>query len=690
MQSLIWHLKYELFTKCQADKKGVEEFEQYKKHISKISGTLEYINENFRSNLSLTSVANKFFFSPAYLSRIFENTMGITFKKYIDGIRFAEAMSLLESTEKSIDDIAAESGFPNARAFVSMHKEEYGCLPSERRRRNMGVYDAVPKKNMKYIDFEMTHYLAKVAKYLDNEKVMPDVTNVDNVKLEYSFDASNTECELRGTFRNFCCVGRASDLLRENVRNMLRTAQAEIGFKYIKFHGILDDELSVCTLDEKGKPIFNFSNIDQIIDFLLSINLRPLVQLSFMPSALAKYPEKTVFHKPMIISEPKDYKVWTSLVTSLTRHFILRYGIDEVKTWLFSVWNELETPPDMFGFYEPDTAKKLYRTTYQAVKSVSSELKFGTTSVIYETVIYSDWFDEFIKSTADCRPDFVNFHFYPVNGFVKDFDVGKASEPMKLISDPYIFKKIIDKLKEKFASLGLSELPVYLTEWNSTTSHRDLLNDTAFKGAYVARNIIDNYDSLESFGYWSMTDDICELPQDKRLFHGGHGLFTSNGIKKPPYYAFLFLSKLGKNLLGKNKGIMATKDQRGFQMMLVNYIHYNDIYASGETFGVTELNRYNAFRSEQKKEFKVTFTNAENGTYIIEEYTVNRKHGSAFDVWADRFGANELYTKKACDELEKASQPYYTLSKIDVTDGVLSYITMTEPHEIKLVLINKI
>ena len=102
-------------------------------------------------------------------------------------------------------------------------------------------------------------------------------------------------------------------------------------------------------------------------------------------------------------------------------------------------------------------------------------------------------------------------------------------------------------------------MPIYLTEWNSTTSHRDLLSDTCFKSAYIVKNILDNYDKIDAGGYWLLTDLHEESLLEDKLFHGGLGMFTVNGIKKPAYFAYLFLSKLGDKLLAKGDGYFVTE-----------------------------------------------------------------------------------------------------------------------------------
>lgn len=112
------------------------------------------------------------------------------------------------------------------------------------------------------------------------------------------------------------CVGSCHGYtaLREDYRRQLKRAHDELGFKYVRFHGIFDDDMCVCY--EKNGPmgqsqgiIHNFMNTDSIFDYLLSIGMRPFVEIGFMPSCLASG-DTTCFHYKGNITPPRDYKLW--------------------------------------------------------------------------------------------------------------------------------------------------------------------------------------------------------------------------------------------------------------------------------------------------------------------------------------------------------------------------------------------
>jgi xylan 1,4-beta-xylosidase len=81
--------------------------------------------------------------------------------------------------------------------------------------------------------------------------------------------------------------GRAVLSLRESYRDDLRAVRRVTAASYVRFHGILNDEVGVYTEGANGEAVYNFSYIDQIYDGLLAEGVRPIVELSFMPGRLA-------------------------------------------------------------------------------------------------------------------------------------------------------------------------------------------------------------------------------------------------------------------------------------------------------------------------------------------------------------------------------------------------------------------
>src|SRR6185369_713754 len=111
---------------------------------------------------------------------------------------------------------------------------------------------------------------------------------------------------------------------------------------------------------QDGRLLASFFNIDRAFDFLRETGMRPFVELSFMPSALASG-GSTVFRYRGNITPPRRLAEWTDLVARLVAHWCERYGVDEVAQWPIEVWNE----PNLKYFWTSGQARYfgLFRAT---------------------------------------------------------------------------------------------------------------------------------------------------------------------------------------------------------------------------------------------------------------------------------------------------------------------------------------
>jgi xylan 1,4-beta-xylosidase len=671
------------------------------KSLQRLGNIIQYLNDNYAENITLEQVAEREYLSPSYLSHFFKTNMGITFFNYLTNIRMNHAVNDLLNTSLTIEQIAANNGFANSRYFVSIFKKQFGMLPRNFRSENKKDTQVRKVKEEKRADYNeygsylllrRHDFLNKLGEYLDTDAAREISSNVNTKSLKtLEISANNNIKALTHTFRTFTSVGRAKEILMETIQQQLRTIQKEVGFRYIKFHGLLDDSMMLYNEDHQGNPYLTYHYVDKVMDFLLSIRLRPLIQFSFMPKALAKDPSQTIFYNPVVLSEPKDYSKWSFLITNLTNHFIDRYGAEEVRTWLFSFWN-VPFKSYVFSFETNEIGYELYRITRACVKECDSHLSFGTPSygsLDFGSPEYYDFLD--YCNDNQCFPDFYNLHCYPVitstNKDLATFGVSFNNDSIILSEDPDYMAHSILRLKKNLAAYP--KLPIYFTEWAPTSSHRDWLNDTCYRSAYTVKNILENYDQVDSFGSWCLSDNLEELPYDNQLFYGELGLFTVGGIKKPAYYAYTFLNKLLNTLVDKGPGYFITSNQKGdYAILLYNYIHISPLYAQGILFNVTFLERYNAFVDPSPTDFDLILVNSENGTYTLTEYVVNRENGSAFDEWV-RMGAIPLTREEEINTLKGRSMPKISKTYFEVNNKRINYYAKLEPHEIRLIEIRK-
>lgn len=697
-KSLSYALLSELITYFKVDRNEQEQNQsryQYER-ITRIAG---YINEHYAENITLQGLAEQEYLSVPYLSKFFMRMMGVNFTAYLNSLRLTHATAALTGTAQTIETIASSNGFPNTQAFVQLFKKKYGVLPSQYRKQH-------PPESAKEASYEVGNfneytildsheYLSRFVDYLKASEEAGNAKEDDAlpvIPVHYSIDAANTGTRLRNSWRSFTTVGSAKELILQPVQQMLQQLQKDVGFTYVKFHGILSDDMHVVTRDASGKLHFSFVFVDQTLDFLRSIHLKPLIQLSFMPAALAAEPGHLIFDSTMINSPPKNLEEWRHLITVFTQHLLQRYGIKEVCSWPFTVWNEPDTPQSMFGFPSQEAFYQFYRVTWEAVKSCDPAIKVGTPSTYFDVTDAGIWLRNFTAWCASnaCMPDCIFFHYYGTT--VTQSVLEKTGQEitlrnMSLTRDENLLKKSIESLLSYTRTNYSPDTPVYMTEWNYSPSHRDLLGDTCFRSCYLVKNILENYDRLDAMGYWLLTDLFEERQIPNETFFGGLGLFTSEGIKKPAYYAFYLLAKLGDELVDQGDGYFLTRRGNDYQLMLYNYCHYSDLYAAGETFDMTDTQRYGQFENARKRDFEIRITGLPMGAWRVIEYTLNRQSGSSFDKWVE-MGAQPLESPEEVELLQSLSLPMMSKYTATATERGLTLHALLEPLEVRLVLLN--
>jgi xylan 1,4-beta-xylosidase len=315
----------------------------------------------------------------------------------------------------------------------------------------------------------------------------------------------------------------------------LHVSGSILGFKHVRFHALLSEEMETLICEE-NKLLYSFFNADQIMDFLLSIGMRPFVELSFMPATLASG-DTTVFRYEANVTPPKDYGQWATLIGKLTAHWVERYGLTEVREWFFEVWNE----PNLKAFWTgtQDDYFTLYRATVEAIKGIDPLLKVGGPATAK-----NEWISEFLDFChhSNVFVDFITTHHYPTDAFGKigaDTVTQLEHAPREIMRD--------DAARVRGRARGL---PVYYTEWNVSSNPRDPLHDEPFTAAFASKIVMEASGLVAGYSFWTFSDIFSENYFPSIPFQGGFGLLNIHGIAKPVYRAFELLHHLGTELLG--------------------------------------------------------------------------------------------------------------------------------------------
>lgn len=357
--------------------------------------------------------------------------------------------------------------------------------------------------------------------------------------------------------------GRAILSLRESYRNDLREIKQATGFEYVRFHNIFHDEVGVYDEDKQGNPVYNFSYVDQIYDGLLANGVKPFVELSFMPTKLAAADKLQAFWYKPNVAPPKDWGKWDGLITAFVEHLVDRYGIDEVASWYFEVWNE---PNIDFWAGEPKQATywQLYDHTAAAIKTVNSRLRVGGPATAQAA-----WVHDFLRHCAENHipVDFVSSHVY---GNDLPNDVFGTQE---VIPRDKMVCRAIGKVHEQIHASAMPGLPLIWSEFNASYFNEPDVTDTTFMGPWMADTIRQCDGLVDMMSYWTFSDVFEEQGVVKKPFYGGFGLLAEQGIPKPALTAFKLLHKLGvQRVAVESDSAIATRTSGGkLVLALWNY-----------------------------------------------------------------------------------------------------------------------
>ena len=323
-------------------------------------------------------------------------------------------------------------------------------------------------------------------------------------------------------------------LIRDDSQAQLQTAVDELGFRHVRFHAIFHDVLGTVRA-ENDKTVYDWTKIDKLYDLLLAKKIKPFVELGFTPHAL-KTSENKIFHWNGNTSHPR-LDAWSDLVTAFVSHLRQRYGVEEVRSWYFEVWNE----PNLAGFFEGADQKayfQLYNVTAKAIKKIDPRLRVGGPSTAGAA-----WVPEFLDhaSKTGAAVDFVTTHTYGVDGGFLD---EKGQDDNKLSTNPDSIVGDVRRVREQIAASKFPNLPLFFTEWSASYNPRDPVHDSYISAPYILTKLKGSAPYAQSMSYWTYSDLFEEVGPPPTPFHGGFGLMNREGIRKPSWFAYKYLRAL--------------------------------------------------------------------------------------------------------------------------------------------------
>ncbi len=479
---------------------------------------------------------------------------------------------------------------------------------------------------------------------------------------KYVFDISSA-CEKQKVTHHWKhCVGSGQAILamRSDYTKQLKFIHDELGIERVRFHGIFDDDMQAVMSMADMMPIpgaenfknYNFFNIFCAYDNALSAGMKPWVELSFMPSMIAKKKKKVTVNAEGMKTMPAQDEDWIDLIRNFVEALLHRYGKDEVKTWYFEVWNE----PNMFTFFDGTMNDyfHLYEITAKTIKEVDSDLMVGGPSTAV-----GEWISEFIDycETRNLPLDFVSTHNYPGDGIgdafaMKDLvrnvvsgmvKLKKAKEGSALDGIRCIMpdkSEVCDLAKgqmydntKRVNEIVAGKYPIFYTEWNCNAILTSPTNDTKKVACFQVKSIDEMEGNVTGSAIWSFSDILDEFMIVPEEFSGGFGLITINGIPKPQFYALKLMSEVG--------------DQR-FVLPRTNDEVEMSVYESEKEYRIFVYRQRMKSSEEEAVSYEIDFQIG--NVSDVSLYRIDDNHCNPLKIWKE-MGCPENMNQKQVEEI---------------------------------------
>lgn len=479
--------------------------------------------------------------------------------------------------------------------------------------------------------------------------------------------------ESKEKFKNnadYCIgTGRMGLALHKEYYEQLKLVQDEIGFKFIRGHGLFCDDMAIYQeyidttglkkydefpgykeykqyIEENGKKEseYNFTYLDRVIDSYFELNIRPFLELGFMPKKIASA-ENTVFYWKGNVTPPKDYDKWCNLVTALLSHLMERYGKEEVLSWPIEVWNE----PNLTTFWKDadmDAYFVLYEKTTAVIKKLNPEFKVGGPAICGGAD--EKWMVGFLKHCHEKKLplDFISRHHYTTEFPDHRGHYGYA----KMMSSEETFATLENcrKIIESYAEY--KDLPFYITEFNTSYIPNCPVHDTNENAVYIAKTLSRIGDYADGYSYWTFGDVFEENGVPFTPFHGGFGLVANGLITKPTFYTFKFFKELQGDCVYRDDNLVVVKT------------------ADGSYKGIL----WNLTLETKEKNIVVDISfPAKKTRYCLLSKTVDEECCNPLKIWHD-LGECANPDKEQIELLKNAAKPLISSAVLENTEETIS------------------
>jgi xylan 1,4-beta-xylosidase len=504
--------------------------------------------------------------------------------------------------------------------------------------------------------------------------------NAESFPVEIRVDADASEGELKPVWRFFGADEPNYATMPNGEKLIGELGKLRPGEVYFRAHNLLTTgdgtpalkwgSTNAYTEDAAEKPIYDWTIVDGIFDTYIEHDVRPYVEIGFMPAALTVHDGPYRHHwgsrerYENIFTgwayPPKDYEKWGELVYQWAKHCVDRYGRDEVATWYWETWNEAN-----IGYWRGTREEffKLHDYAIAGVRRALPEARVGGPDAAGSGGDFTREFLEhclrgknFATGETGTPLDFIAFH---AKGAPRDVDghlqMGIA-EQLRTIDEGFGIVASYPELKAKPIVIGESDPEGCAACQGPQFAYR---NGTMYS-SYTAAVFPRKYELAKRHGvnFEGALTWAFEF-EDQPYFAGFRSLAT-NGIDKPVLNVFRMFSMMGAEQITAE-----TDHQRSLDEIMKDGVRREPdvgVLASRDDGKVTILvwHYHDDDLAGPEAEVHLKIAGWDGGDPKVTHYRVDEEHSNAFTAW-QRMGSPQKPTAAKYAELEAKMK----LAKLD-------------------------
>ena len=624
--SLLFQIIHKLTADYRMDKDSLKIY--LKERMSeKIDRILNYINHYYCEPLSLTDVAAHFQVSETYLSRYFKKKTGKNFINYLNEVRIENAALELRGTDASITNIAMDSGFSTPSVLNRYFKKKYGITPSEYRKQIEESVKNVAMKIEKVEEVRKSLY-DRIEKRIQDSEVKEVTINVRRGYIPWMNPNKIID------------IGEASVVCEAAIQEHILFLKEVLSIRYIRIWNLFSEKFMIST-DFSGRN-FNFESLDRIFDFFVQNKIPLFLDLGKRNRVIMAGHDNELYSVNMQYNL-KTIEEWKNLLEHLMKHLVRRYDKHVLSQWIF------EFPWNKEPYYSQDYRYlDAYEAGWRIVKSNLGSSKIA--GIDPHGGIDEEQFREAVHELS-ARGIFPEI--FTIKIFVDSTHQMMGERTFQSGSDYLYARQFIEKIRGILEEEGQT-YQMCISEWSNSLSNRNIVQDSCARGTYIIKFILSIWKTADMIGFWHGSDAVDIFYDSRKLIYGGGGLLTKDGIKKPSFYAFEFLNKLGGHVLKIGNNYIVTRDSTQRIVCLCfnhrEYSYYYYMKKENEHFNLSKI-----FQSEEKELVEFTVEELDdNKEYMIKEEVINSSSGSIQNEWQllsnqEELGKEEIqYLKNIC------------------------------------------